>query len=536
MTFKRKILTLLLTSIGCVTLNLAWGAPASTALPFDDISNSSAQKQIIDLYNRKIIQGNGERSFKPNKAITRAEFIAMLDRMLNIRPVPNAIASFNDVPRNTWYYGWVQAGVNLNIIESASSRIFNPLNPITRQEAAAMIIRAMKQKAGDAGKGELAFQDADRISAWAVPYVYSVNELGWMKGGKGSFRPIDPITREETAVVLSRILQNSAWDKQIHSDPKPTLQLGWQYNLTTKQYIERIRQSNINTLVPRWYFLEQEEPLSDYTDPSLVTWAKQNHKSVWAMVGNHSDRDLTHQVLTDPKRKSAVINGLVSNVKKFGLDGINVDFENVAPGDRQAFTSFIAELAAELHEVKAKLSVDVPPDMDTDWSEAFDYVALGKTADYVVLMGYDEHWNGDPEAGSVSSLPWLKKTTKKLVDSVAPGKTIVALPFYTRDWSLLPGGALSDELILDEQTEVLSAYQATPEWNTALGQYIANYIQDGVQHRIWTEDSRSLSVKYQMAASYGVAGFAYWSIGGESQDIWESLRNIARYSSYRFSK
>ncbi|MBJ8191911.1 glycoside hydrolase, partial [Bacillus cereus] len=127
-------------------------------------------------------------------------------------------------------------------------------------------------------------------------------------------------------------------------------------------------------------------------DASLSSWAKQNNKKVWAMLGNHSDPVLTHQILSDEKKRAAVIQKLAGYVKTYGLSGINVDFENVSPEDRLSLTAFISELGTSLRKAGAVLSIDVSPDLGTDWTEAFDYEALGRYADYVVLMGYDEHW------------------------------------------------------------------------------------------------------------------------------------------------
>lgn len=94
--------------------------------------------------------------------------------------------------------------------------------------------------------------------------------------------------------------------------------------------------------------------------------------------------------------RNKLVNQLAEIVRQYGLQGLNIDFENVAPKDRQSFTAFITALAQKLHAQGAVLSVDVSPDLDTDWTDAFDYAALGKQADYMVMMGYDEHYGNCP--------------------------------------------------------------------------------------------------------------------------------------------
>lgn len=130
-----------------------------------------------------------------------------------------------------------------------------------------------------------------------------------------------------------------------------------------------------------------------------------------------------------------MISQVAAYVKTYKLDGINVDFENVDPADREGLTAFVTSLTATLHALGAVVSVDVSPDLGTDWTDAFDYAKLGAVSDYMVLMGYEEHWNGDPKAGSVASLPWVEKALDTMLSEVVRAKTILALPLYTRDWS-----------------------------------------------------------------------------------------------------
>ncbi|MFW5432825.1 S-layer homology domain-containing protein [Paenibacillus apiarius] len=534
MKYFSKILILLVSTALFFTASLVWGESGRTPLPFDDIGNSYGQKQIVDLYERHIVNGTGPRTFEPGKPVTRAEFTAMVNRVLNIKPVASDIPAFDDVPRSAWYYGAVQAALLLQAIDGTGARTFDPQQPITRQEAAAVLVRAFKQTQAGA-QVEPAFQDANRIAAWAVPYVGSMQQLGLMNGDAGNFRPNDPLTRQETAVVLAKALERPGWSAVLQANPPQRIEMGWQYELTRQQYIEHVEKSTVNTLSPRWYYIDKTQTVADHTDRELIAWAKKHGKQIWAMVGNRFNADLTHSVLTDSKKRDAVIGKLAAYVSEYELDGLNLDFENIYPQDREAFTAFVSKLAAELHRVRAVLSIDVSPDLGTDWTAAFDYAALGATADYIVLMGYDEHWNGDPVAGSVSSLPWLQRAIDKIITVVPSHKLIVGLPLYSRDWTLKQSGAASQDLTLSEQGNILRANKAKPAWDAKTGQYIVNYMEQGAHHRIWTEDSRSLSLKYGLAEQRNIAGYAYWSVGSETIDIWDALRNHMKFSSYSFS-
>lgn len=531
MSFRRKFVILATAAAMFITGSLAWGESKSAPLPFDDIEGLYGQEDIVALYNKGIVTGLGNRTYEPETPVTRAEFISMVNRLLQVQAVASDIPAFDDVPRKAWYYGAVQAGLLLQLVDGTGERSFEPQRSITRQEAAAIIMRTFKQ-AKESATGGLSYEDASLIAGWAVPYVSMMQQQNLMNGDGGKFRPNDPITRQETAVVLHRALQRPDWSNALDAPLPQRIELGWQYELTTQQYLARVASSPVNTLAPRWYFLDSSQTVSNYTDMTLINWAKQNGKQVWPLVGNRFDADLTHQILTDPARKNAAISKLTGYVKQYGLDGLNLDFENVYPKDREALTAFVTELADELHRLEAVLSVDVSPDLGSDWTEAFDYAALGEAADYIVLMGYDEHWNGAPTAGSVSSLPWIQRALDKLLMSVPSDKVIAALPFYTREWSMQGEKLSSRDVTLIEQGELLRSRK--PKWDSKTAQYVADFTASGVRHQVWAEDSRSLAAKYAMAANRDLAGFAYWYTGAETDDIWDALENAWRYASLRF--
>jgi len=251
------------------------------------------------------------------------------------------------------------------------------------------------------------------------------------------------------------------------------------------------------------------------------------------MLGNHANAELTDRVLSDNAKRNALIEQVLVEVQAYGIDGINVDFENVWPRNRAVLTTFVVDLAQALHKLNRKLSIDVSPDTYSDWTDAFDYNRLGYYADYVMLMGYDEHWDGSPVAGSVSSLPWLQRALDQLLTVVPARKTIVGVPFYTRDWAM-KSPVSSENLTLVEQGVRIRDRGAGQVWNPSLMQYESAYNADGVTHRIWMEESRSLSAKVAMASIRGVGGFAYWYIDAETTDVWPALANAMRYAGFNF--
>lgn len=504
---------------------------------FHDISGSYAKEAILRLAKKGIVNGNGTGAFLPRGKVTRVEFTAMLGRLLEMEPVMNDLPAFRDVSKQAWYYGWVHSGSNLGIVNGKGERLFMPMDPVSRQEAAVMMVRALKQNSSNDDMTVASrYKDSGYLASWARTEVGTATAKGWMQGSGGYFRPYDAITREETAMLLDRILRSGNVSNVLdagYDSSTAGIQMGWMYNGSAKQYISYAKTAGLNTLVPRWYYIESTGSVSDSTDQELLKWAQLNGHKVWGMLGNRSNAEVTHQMLSNANSRRSAVNTLAGYVVKYKLNGINVDFENVLPEDRYNLTAFIRELSAELRRRGAVTSIDVSPDLGTDWTAAFDYAALGKSADYVVLMGYDEHWGGSPRAGSVSSLPWLSSAVDKLLTQVPASKAVIALPLYTREWRFNPVVG-SEEISLIEQGRRIRNQSASLVWNDDVGQYEASYTRSGLQRKIWTEDARSLSVKHSMVEDRHTAGFAYWFPGSETPDVWQAIMNMKRYKSYSF--
>jgi spore germination protein YaaH len=499
-------------------------AVSAAEVPFKDIGRSYASEQIKQLYINGIVEGDGRGHFEPKKRVSRAEFVKMLVATIGIQPVAGTVPAFADVSAASWEYPWVQSAAHLGLAAGTGAARFNPKASISRQEAAVMIVRAAEGQ-GSVASPPATFQDEPQIAAWAKPGVAAAVKLGLMQGYAGRFRPADPITREEAAVVFAKLL-DSVDSAGLQADA-PAIRMGWPYGVSAEEYKRRVQRSHLNTLAPRWFFLNGKGEFDDYADASLVEWAHARGLKIWALAGNRFDSETTRRVLATPEHRAALVRQLTGFVRTYKLDGLNLDFENMRPDDRDSFTQFVKELSESLAGA-AVLSVDVPPDSGTDWSEPFDYAELSKYADYLVMMGYDEHWGGGPAMGSVSSLPWLDRSIKKLREQVPARKLIIGLPLYTREWYYSSGGKLlSRDLTLEEQTALLKERKPNVRWDPQSGQYKASYTADAVLRTFWTEEARSLTARYTTVLNHGATGVAFWSIGGETPEIWDAFRNAA---------
>lgn len=529
------ILLVLLTS---ATVNVA--RPQLTIadpenLPFNDISNSFAKEAILRLYKQGIVSGTSEHYYEPNKELTRAEFSALIVRVLQLQQVQNDLSPFKDLKKTAWYYGDISALVNLDLVKGRSNDQFEPKSAVKREEAAVMIARILKIDVSDQdSSSKLSYSDQKKISSWARSSVAKVTELGFMQGNGLYFYPQHTLTRGEAAVLLDRVLETSNVKSALQMEPENKVQMGWQYASTTAEYEEQVLSSGINTMSPRWFFLDENNLVKNNIDNRLIRFAEVHSIPIWAMVGNRFDADLTHRLLSNSTKREQLVQKLVSEATTYGLAGLNIDFENVQPSDREYLSAFFASLYPKLKSKGILLSIDVSPDLGTDWTEAFDYKTLGKNADYIVLMAYDEHWNGSVTPGSVSSLPWLQSGVQKLMKAVDKDKIVVALPTYTRDWSLTSPTKDTYDISLHRQGQIYRSNGHTLKWDASISQYTMTYTSAGSRRKIWTEDSRSLSAKVRYLEQLDIGGYAYWYMGSETSDVWTAIENVRTYEAYQF--
>lgn len=286
----------------------------------------------------------------------------------------------------------------------------------------------------------------------------------------------------------------------------------------------------VNVVSPTWLHLQGADgSLSSGCNASYVKWAHGRGYAVWVLVGNQFDPDLTRRVLQDAGARHHLIRQLLVYCRLFSLDGINVDFENVYPSEKQAFVRFVEELSRLARPEGLVVSVDVTVKSSSPtWSGFLDRRALARAADYLVLMGYDEHYAGSPVAGSVASLPWVERGIVGLLEDVPPGKVLLGIPFYTRLWKLEPQpgggyGLTSRALGMAEVESLLGEKGVTPRFDPLTGQDYAQWEEDGVTYRVWLENERSVLARIGLAQRYRLAGVASWRRGFEKPGIWEVI-------------
>lgn len=282
----------------------------------------------------------------------------------------------------------------------------------------------------------------------------------------------------------------------------------------------------VNVVSPAFANLEKSGSLNiniGEAGKKYIEWAHENEYKVWAIVSNNSYKTPTSEVLNDYKKRADLINKIVTMTISYNLDGINIDFENMNESDKDVFSRFIIELAPRLKEYGKVLSVDVTaPDGSPDWSLCYNRNKIGKIADYVIFMAYDQYGVSSTSAGTTAGADWVEVNIKKFLgqEEVAAEKIILGMPFYTRAWTETSSGVKSTVISM-KYVDSAVPEEATRQWNNDLKQYYVEYQKNGTNYKMWIEDENSIEAKFILMHNYNLAGAAYWQKDMEKEGIWE---------------
>ncbi|MGG1615151.1 glycosyl hydrolase family 18 protein [Paenibacillus sp. NRS-1782] len=290
----------------------------------------------------------------------------------------------------------------------------------------------------------------------------------------------------------------------------------------------------VNVVSPTWFsVINNEGTVQSKADPAYVSWAHRKGMEVWGLLSNSFNPELTTEVLSTFERRKSIIDQMITLAGENGLDGINIDFENVHTKDGPNVTQFLRELKPMAREHDLILSIDVTPKSQSEmWSAFLDRKSLGSITDYLMVMAYDEHWAASPKAGSVASLPWVETSIKRIIqeDEVPSQKVVLGIPLYTRVWSETPKGdtikVSSKSLGMESAAAIIEKFKLKPKFRASEGQNYVEYNEDGIVKKIWLEDRVSLEARVQLAKSLKLGGIGVWNRTFADEAAWDTLKEI----------
>jgi peptidoglycan-N-acetylglucosamine deacetylase len=265
----------------------------------------------------------------------------------------------------------------------------------------------------------------------------------------------------------------------------------------------------IDVLVPEWFQLDANLELKSNTQSDVGKLAKRHHKKVVPLINNvvngEWNQEIIHKLLNSPKAQSTLINNLRDEIKKYGYDGVNIDFEFNNSGDRDLMTSFMRELYRSFHQEGLLVSIDVQAS-----NNSYDLHNLEKYCDHLILMLYDENLQ---TPGPISSQDWYFQT----LSNVSKEKLIVSLGNYGYDWETGHAGKV---VSFEEIMRMAEKAHLNIEWDDRSKSPYLRYEINQKLHQLWFLDSTTFYNQWKAALSIGVKGIALWRLGTEDPAVW----------------
>ncbi len=278
-----------------------------------------------------------------------------------------------------------------------------------------------------------------------------------------------------------------------------------------------------------WFSLEEDGGLREsYPQDflSALREARRRNLGVTAIVFADEPAVLSG-VLNDPARRQRAIDAIYRAAAAMRFDGVNLDFEGVRPEDRDAFTLFVLDLNSKLKGLNMSLSLSLPAKSSDgqSWLAGYDFSRLGRAADFVVIMAYNQHYKTSAP-GPIAGYPWAERVVKYAVSKIDPAKVLLGLGVYGYDWA---SGAKTQSLVTTVAYERAERYGAQVVWDETERSPHYEYVDEyGRRHQVWFEDERSIAAKMELVDKYGLGGIALWRLGYPDADTWRVIAGGTR--------
>lgn len=547
---KRRICAAALTAV--LLLSAAPLSPQARA--FSDTSGHWAQADIDKAQSYGLMEGYPDGRFGIGVEITRAEFVTILCRMFDWEMISPTSPSYIDCGTGEWYYSAVETARAHDVMDGAGA--FRPLDYISREEMAVMLVRALGYDtlAQDLSSLSLPFTDVKNN----VGYIAIAYDIGMIKGvagpnGQLKFLPTHSATREEAASMLVRVYEryNSKVDwlhgfyafssySQINlTADMDAVSVGW---ARLEYGADGATLNSTNTNGNDWVKPSDPTPATDYftshgVDYNLCVFGSATDS---VTLADGSTTSTVAAVVNDSNARAQAISALVEAAGSYA--GLTIDFEGLK-GDtiKKNYVTFMEELRAALPKDKT-LNVCVQPDT---WYTGFDYRGLGAVCDKVILMAHDYQWTSVPASyvgtgNTDSPVTPFASVYEALRDITDPdtgvqdvSKIALAISFGTAGFHIDENGRLLETTIYHPGTDTLAGRLAQPDTVVTYSEKYRNPYaiytnEEGERYKVWYEDARSVADKLQLAKLFGITGVSLWRVGtipaSTGYNVWSAVQ------------
>ncbi|HUK25929.1 MAG TPA: glycosyl hydrolase family 18 protein [Terriglobales bacterium] len=296
----------------------------------------------------------------------------------------------------------------------------------------------------------------------------------------------------------------------------------------------------IDTLVPAWYWADGNGLVWGGPNPDVLKTAAAHHVPVMPIVALMVQADL-HKLFITPAAHAAFIGWLLSECKRNGYSGFQIDFENVAWTDRDLLSSLVAETAAALHQQGLQLTIATVPNAPgyagaggyarwiyANWRGGYDLKALAQSVDLICLMTYDQHtrWT---EPGPVAGYPWTVQNLTYALQFVPKQKLSLGIPVYGYHWFAGDPGkdekpnATAEYIGQQDVEQYVAAYHPQMEWDATDRSAWFYFYRDDTREWVFYTDKRGFEERLNLVREQGLQGFCSWVLGMEDPQIWSLL-------------
>ena len=329
----------------------------------------------------------------------------------------------------------------------------------------------------------------------------------------------------EPEAIEARTAKKDSYER-ITRDHK--INLVWQQSTSTESNDAMAEMTaemtGVNVISPTWISVTDETgTISSLASADYVKLAHDAGREVWGLIDNFNEAFDETTDLAYASVRSRIIEQLLAEAASCGMDGINVDFENLKEAGIPHYLQFLRELTSAAHAQNLVVSVDTP--VPQAYTMYYQRGEQARFVDYMIVMAYDEHFAGSEEAGSVSSLPFVQQAVEEMTRVMPADQVICGIPFYTRVWTEKFGqSAITSEVLgMDGAKNYAKENQMTETWDASLGQNVATVETSDARYTIWMEDEQSMEEKLKVIQSADLAGVAEWKLGFECADVWSLI-------------
>lgn len=385
-----------------------------------------------------------------------------------------------------------------------------------------------KSKVSVKWKKDIFSKTVDKVARGGIVITITKDEDGWAKvrteSGAIGYIKSNKLTNFTT------IREN--WEKENQISGK--VNMFWDYFSQYVQAPDRTGQTieGVNVVSPSFFYIGTDGKLKENvgnSGTSYIEWAHSQGYKVWPMLSNaEAGRKVTSSILNSYTKRQELIESIVEKCVEYRIDGINVDFENMYEADKEKYSRFIIELVPRMQDLGIVTSVDVTaPDGDPNWSLCFDRNVIGDVADYLIFMAYDQYGTSSTKPGTTAGYNWIETSLKKIIqyDEVETEKIILAVPFYTRIWTINQDGSIASRNVvnmIDINKSIPNNVEKT--WDDELKQYYVEYKSGKTTKKMWIEDGTSIAAKVSLVTKYNLGGTSAWEKDRETSNVWTIIK------------